>query len=57
MNYHQYNTIDARHAQVRAIMEAVIDHPELPPHLANALWGAVTLLQLADVELEDAKGG
>ena len=51
LKYHTYNTIDARKHQAIAIMEIVIDHPETPKHTANALWGAVTLLQQANKEL------
>ncbi len=51
MKEHAYNTIDARHAQVIAIMEIVIDHPETLKPTQDALWGAVTLLQMANREL------
>ena len=53
LSYNDYNAIDARQSQVIAIMEVIIDHPELPAHIANALWGAVTLLQQANKKLNE----
>ena len=56
IEYTAYNTIDARISQASAVLQSVMESPELQPHHCSALWAADELLQLALNALEGHSG-
>ena len=52
IDYKRYNLIDERLCQSYAMLDAVIENPELPRHLQNALWGVRELVRQAREALD-----